>query len=111
MTNTDDRQKLCSHFVSEGVSDWLGRFSLINHFFYCVTVHKSNTVPDRFLFFFPFHRICSDDDRQMNCAHIKDKESVKCFTYLLLQKSTFIHTVLYRQLKLNVGKLKICPYK
>lgn len=42
----------------------------------------------------------------MNWTRTEDKESVKCFTYLLLQKSTFIHTVLYRQLKLNVGKLK-----
>lgn len=50
-------------------------------------------------------RICSDDDEQMNRTRINNQEkSVKCFTYLLLQKSTFIHTVLYRQLKLNVGK-------
>ena len=74
-------------------------------------VHNLITIPDEFYCLFSPRRICSDDDRQMNWAHIKDKESVKCFTYLLLQKSTFIHTVLYRQLKLNVGKLKICPYK
>jgi len=47
----------------------------------------------------------------MRWIHINNKESVKCFTYLLLQKSTFIHTALYRQLKLNVEKLKFCPYK
>lgn len=64
-------------------------------------------IPDAFSFCLLFlHRIRSDDDRQVNWAHVNDKEFVKRFTYLLLQKSTFNHTVLYQQLKLNVQNLR-----
>lgn len=62
------------------------------------------------LLYFPnvsLHRIRSDDDEQMKWPPVDEQESVECFTYLFLQKPTFTHTVLYRQLKLNVGKLEI----
>lgn len=38
--------------------------------FLTVIVYKLNTVPDFYFVYFPY-RICSDDDCQMNWAHIK----------------------------------------
>lgn len=56
-------------------------------------------------FFLLLYRICSDDDEQMNWTRINNQEnrSIDSLTSYC-KNSTFIHTVLYRQLKLNVGK-------
>lgn len=76
---------------------------LILQLFQCVL--NVNSPPNNPLFF-SLHRICEDDDEQVNWASVGDLKSVKCFSLASFCNNP--HKALYEQLKPKVGEILTC---